>query len=243
MEDNDKVVSRVKKMLALANDEGAAEGERDNALRMAYNLIAKFNLSMSSIENHGTEQRIDEIGDFRGQVWATSVTSSIARLFFCHYYIVRFSATNKMNIQHHFVGKESNAVTARYMAEFVVTSIISEGRKSSRRADQGSAWRRSFFIGAADRIRARVMEMRNEEEVTNKAEVSTGTSLVIADYYKTEALKNNEWLSQQGIRLVKGKSKPTKGATSGDAYASGDAYGKTIQLNRQVSGEGQRKLN
>jgi len=35
-----KVLERVKKMIALGNDSAATEAERETALRMAYNLLA-----------------------------------------------------------------------------------------------------------------------------------------------------------------------------------------------------------
>jgi hypothetical protein len=232
---DEKIISRVKKMLALANDAGAAEGERDNALRMAYNLIAKYNLTMESIETHGQEQRLDEKGSFHGAPWSVSVTNSIAQLFFCKYYVAKHEGEGRRDYGHHFVGKESNAVTARYMAEFVVTSILNEGGKAMRREKETSAWWRSFCIGAADRIRVRVQELRQHEQEANRPAASTGTALVLADVYRTELVANDEWLKAQGVRLRKGGG-AGRGAASGDGRAAGDAFGKTIQLNRQVGG-------
>lgn len=227
----EKIIGRVKKMLALANDSGASEGERDNALRMAYNLIAKYNLSMSSIESHGEESRVDESGSFRGQPWVVSVVSSVAQLFFCKYYFVKKKG---MNYDHHFVGKDSNAVTARYMAEFVVTSIIAQGRKESRAIGESSAWRRSFFMGAADRIRSRIIELRKEEGDSNKKDVASGgTSLVLASVYDSERKANEDWLASQGVSL-RTKKITSKVAAHMSGYSSGDSFGKTIQLSRQV---------
>lgn len=228
---DDKIISRVRKMLALANDDGASEGERDNALRMAYNMIAKYNLSMSSIESNGAEVRIDECWTYRRQPWTISVTNSIANLFFCNYYYVKI----KGNVaQHHFVGKDSNAVTARYMAEFVVTSIIAQGRKESRAIGEPSAWRRSFFMGAADRIRSRIIELRKEEGDSNKKDVASGgTSLVLASVYDSERKANEDWLASQGVSL-RTKKITSKAAAHMSGYSSGDSFGKTIQLSRQV---------
>lgn len=236
----EKIIGRVKKMLALANDSGASEGERDNALRMAYNLIAKYNLSMSSIESHGEESRVDESGSFRGQPWVVSVVNSVAQLFFCKYYFVKKKG---MNYDHHFVGKDSNAVTARYMAEFVVTSIIAQGRKESRKVGEASAWRRSFFMGAADRIQSRIREMKDEASASNKADVASGgTSLVLSSVYDSEKEANEAWLESQGVRL-RSRKITTKAAAHRDGYASGDSFGKTIQLNRQVGSTKQGALS
>lgn len=43
------ILEKVKKLLALAGNAGATEGERDNALRMAHGLLAKHNLDMADL--------------------------------------------------------------------------------------------------------------------------------------------------------------------------------------------------
>jgi hypothetical protein len=64
------ILEKVKKLLALANDKGATEGERDNALRMAHGMLAKHNLDMSDlhrhVQHHGRTNR-GSVLDFR--VW------------------------------------------------------------------------------------------------------------------------------------------------------------------------------
>ena len=108
----DKIIERVKKMMALANCTGAAEGERDNALRMAYNLLAKYNLSMSQVEAHDNtpqEERESQKAKFVVYPWARQIASLVGSLFFCNYYFMR-SATGKQ-ADHVFIGKASNVAT------------------------------------------------------------------------------------------------------------------------------------
>jgi hypothetical protein len=62
----DKILSRIQKMLALANDLAATEGERDNALRMAYNLMAKHNLDMVTVEARNPTSPVLTSRTFRG---------------------------------------------------------------------------------------------------------------------------------------------------------------------------------
>ena len=69
----DKGLERVKKMLTLANDAGATEGERDNALRMAHATLAKHNLTLSEAEAAGStpeEKRCDGAIETRNMPWA-----------------------------------------------------------------------------------------------------------------------------------------------------------------------------
>ncbi len=50
--DNEKVLDKVRKLLALANNEAASEGERDNAMRMAHKLLTMHQLEMADVDAH-----------------------------------------------------------------------------------------------------------------------------------------------------------------------------------------------
>ena len=56
----EKILDKVKKLLAVANNEAATEGERDNALRMAHNMLAKHNLAMADLDEHNKLEGRDE---------------------------------------------------------------------------------------------------------------------------------------------------------------------------------------
>lgn len=90
--DREKVLGRVRKMMALANDKAASDGERDNALRMAYNTLAKHNLSMAEAEAAGAKSEEPRERGFtmsRDQPWCRTVAHAIANLFFCAYWYDR----------------------------------------------------------------------------------------------------------------------------------------------------------
>ena len=46
-DERNKILARVRKLLNLANNAAATEGERDNAMRMAHATLAKYNLSLA----------------------------------------------------------------------------------------------------------------------------------------------------------------------------------------------------
>src|SRR5215472_4319088 len=83
---SEQILARVRKMLALANDAGATEGERDNALRMAHATLAKYNLDLAAAEIAGGEDeradslepRVEQAGKFGGWAWAQHIANSIA---------------------------------------------------------------------------------------------------------------------------------------------------------------------
>lgn len=225
----DRIIDRIKKMLTLANDQAATEGERDNALRMAYATMAKHNIDMGRVESHGAEKRMNFDNAGWSMIWACHIHNIIADLFFCKYY--RGRKINGTKLEHHFVGKESNAVTAAYMATFVVTSILKEGRSNGWH--NLSSEMRSFGLGAVNKLAERVREIKRSEEQKQESS-SAGTALVLASVYKTERDANLAFLKDEcGINLKPGGR--GRGASNEQAFRQGQDFGGRINLNAQVS--------
>jgi hypothetical protein len=222
-----RIIDRIRKMLALANDLAASENEREVALRMAYNLLAKYNLELEDVQHKAKEEpRINNSNVCFGMPWVRLVSRSIAELFFCHHYVGE--KINSTQITHHFIGKESNAITAAVMADWITKSILKECR--ARYKYNLSADSRSFASGAAERLYERIQEMRKEAEQANSG--GDGKSLVLASVYRTEADANTRFLAEQGIKLRTLKGRST--SYGANAYGAGREFGNTINLNRQV---------
>jgi hypothetical protein len=229
--DNDRMIDKIRKLLALAGAESATEGERDNAMRMAHGLMAKHNIEMSQIDQalrNREDPREQQNDTFYGRPWARQVAAASAKLFFCEYL---YRAASKGKDTHHtFIGRRSNAITAMELAKYLVQSIEKESRKLARANYWGNGERRSFALGAASAIRARVLKIIAD---STSVETAPGTALVLANLYQVEKVENDKALALWYPKLRKGKG--GKAATSGEAYASGHAYGKTVSLQRQVS--------
>lgn len=231
----EQILKKVQKLLNLGNNQGATEGERDNAMRMAHGLLAKYNLDMADIESAAEEARETKAGEpreehtttFYGRPWARNVCVSIAKLFFCHYLYTSHKKATR--VKHYFIGRHSNAITAALMAEFVVKSIMREGNKQKRSEYQGNAWLRSFCWGAAHRVGDRVNKLVAGED---ESQEGTGTSLVLASYYETEKNANAVMVKQLYPKTKTGRG--GKGYSGGDAYHRGKAFGGTVSLNTQV---------
>lgn len=227
------ILDKVKKLLTLANNAGATEGERENALRMAAGLLAKHNLDMTDYHIHvQQEDREDHTNATFGMMWCKQVSNSIAKLFFCKYYFGK--KINGTKIEHHFVGKASNAATAALMSEYVISSILSECRK--RWKHNLAPESRSFSMGAARVIAERVKDMIKEA----KPEGSNSTSLVVVELYKTELEANMAFLEAGGTSLIRAKVRQT--GVIGSAYDAGKEHGGTIGLNAQVTKTNQLRI-
>lgn len=231
-----KILNRVRKMMRLAADAGATDGERDNAMRMVHSTLAKYNLDMAQVE--ATTGKVEEARerhhkDYLGKPWAIRISHSLARLYFCHYFysVLGGNAGPTQKARHTFVGRTSNVVTAQEMAQFIVESVNKEAQRYRRSSGAGYAEYRAFAQAAAERIRHRVEHLINESK-TKGVEATPGTSLVLASLYPCEEDSNKNWLVSQGVKLAKGRSESV--AFGRDARTAGDSFGKSVSLHRQI---------
>ena len=224
----EKVLARVRKMLALSGDHAASEGERDNALRMAHATLAKYNLSIGDADVV-EEPRTDGQACISPHPWARYLIDAIAQLYFCKTFFYRYKDKRQV---HHFIGRQSNVTTAIEMAQFIVGSINKEARRRARENPYTIGYERAFCKGAASEVWHRCKEIREAAERQDQPQASTGTSLVLASLYRTELEKNALVIAEKvgTLKGIKGKTR------SADYYAhnAGQQYGKTLNLHRQV---------
>lgn len=224
---SDRVLDKIKKMLALGKDAGATEGEREAAMHHANLLLRKHNLSMMDLPpDQHTEAREEQSSTISADKWARSLASSVASLFFCNYYYCRTASAGKD--EHYFIGKQSNVVTAAYMAEYLIKSVKREATK--RYKSPTSPEGRSFCVGTVNTIRRRVEEMKRSAA----PDAAPGTAVVLANLYKLERDANEQWLANKGVTLHTAKAR-TDNSIVGDAYYAGREHGKSVSLNQQVS--------
>ena len=223
-----KVLERIKKMLALGNDSAATEGERENALRMAYNLLAKHNLSMNDLPGDANnEPREKGEVTISADKWARSLANSIAELFFCKYFYQTTNTSGKD--RHFFVGRVSNTITTIGMVEYLTKSIKREATK--RYGSPTSPLGRSFCVGTVSTIRNRVSAM-----LMSDTEDAPGTALMVISLRKREVEANGEWMEGTGTVLVTGKTRADNSLRS-SAYHAGKDFGKNVSLNAQIGAQ------
>jgi hypothetical protein len=221
----DKILSRIRKMMAIANDSAASEAERDTALQMSYRLLAKHNLTMLQVEDQGSREvrgTYEEQG--WSQTWAKHVCLNVAKLFFCEYYIG--DKINATKCVHHFVGLESNATTAMLMSSYIINSILKEGRK--RYTHNLSPETRSFALGVVARLSQRIAELIKQTQ----QDATPGTALVLIDLYQSEK-QANEALLPANLEAKRSRSSSVKRG----AYESGKEFGSSINLSKQISAD------
>lgn len=243
--DMSKVLGRVRKMLALAGDAAASEGERDNALRMAHATLAKHNLSLAEVVAQGgtDEDRLRQAFFADGGPWARRCADAVGGLFFCyHVYVPRRVPGQGGKITHFYVGKASNVATAIELSQFVIGSIWRESARYARERGLGSRERWSFAKGASERVWRRCCQLREAAEAPT-VRGAPGTALVLASLYASE-------LEANAARYLELAGKPPKEMRSRErnpafgALLDGRDYAETISLRRQVRSDevNQRKI-
>lgn len=226
---SEKILEKVRKLLAMANHENANETERETAMRQAHALLTKHGLDMVSVSEH-ERSKMDPRDWYKHEDWSMAWTrqarQAIAKLFMCTY--VLGSKINGTRQVHYFVGRESNATTAEYMSIFVIGSILKEGR--SRYGHNLSPGTRSFCEGAASRLRDRVDEMVAAK--VQEVQASTGKGLALIDLRTEEESENANFISG---KTTSRKQVARNTSIDGAAYRAGQAHANNIGLNVQVS--------
>jgi hypothetical protein len=239
--EKDRVIRRIQKMLRLANDAGASEGERDNALRMVHATLAKYNLTLAGVEGAGgsgqEERRGEHTFDMVGHAWARTVVNGISKLMFCEYFYVRL---DQRFIRNYVIGRESNAITAIEMARYVTKNIEAEAGRKTREFRADGKFHRDFCKGAASRIYVRCERLRAEAEKESAAAPvdqlrANGTAIVLASVYQVEQEANKDYIQKHHGKLKEGVNRQTR--PSHIAYALGAAHGDKVQLTRQVGAD------
>jgi hypothetical protein len=248
--DKARILEKVRKCLALANNEGGTEAERARALAQAGKLLASVNLTMSAVTGEN-EDRVRHFHDFTPEMaeWPRAALGGISRLFFCKYY--RQSA--KDGVKYFYVGRAVNVATCQLMVEYVMVNIVKEAKKRAAQSKLASVigtsmpgtgfgkdWEYGFCLGASEAVRVKCEELIKQREAEGiEGEEGSGTALMVVSMSKQETHANMAFLETLGVNLV---VSGIKQAQNGAAYAAGAKHGSSINLSRQVAHSGGPKL-
>lgn len=207
-----KVIDRLRKLLALANDKRANEAESQLAMEHAQQLMLEHNLTMATVEARGGEKEVRLKEETKKNLmfkWQRELFENVARVNFCFFSLVRKETASGERIVggYEIIGRQSNVVSARnmyeYLAETIARLVKQECGPSS--AQQFSKYANSFRLGCVDRLSSRLRErydekieaqsrMAREANAAGRHPASTSNALVIVmdDYIQQEKDLNND---------------------------------------------------
>jgi hypothetical protein len=231
MNENERIIERIKKTLNLAENAGATPAEAERAMEQANKLLAKHNLTLADIER-GTKEILREeiIIEFKNAPAMRRVANAIAQVYFCEYLF--FKRTDK----HLFVGEQANAATTVGMVEFVLEMMIKGGKKAAKEAMllPPSSAKTAYMHGFADAIVEKARKLIAENKAHRGDSSGAGTALVLADQYKTEKAANQALIAQKYGKTSQTKRRARRNLDY-ESYTNGFTDGTKVGLNTQIN--------
>ncbi len=234
----DRIVERIKKLLALATSQNPHEAAL--AAAKAQELLFRHNLSMAMVEaateGGANSDYVNDRFDSGGWMhWRRRLLAAVARNNFCRG--VSYQGTREVGI----VGEPHNVTVVKHLYAFLVREIIrlaDTGVRADRTLDEEErrAWKRSFYLGAVRTIAQRLTEQR-ERDVNadpNAAALVVRKDQELEDAYREHfpGLHPDDHASDEEEeappkRADRGPRRPRRD----DGYRAGLIAGRTIPLN------------
>lgn len=172
-----KVYDRLSKLLRLARDGGATEGEANNAMEMAQKIALANNLDIATIELEGGSAgedaaRMKDVASGEGKrswaqyPWQQALMAEIGRVNFCYVEVKWGTKAWKEGrgkfrpIGYTIIGRKSNVVNAKEMFTYLILTINrlllehNGGDASQNMSRYSNSWKE----GCAERLRERLTE-------------------------------------------------------------------------------------
>lgn len=214
-----KLASKLQKLLNLARDGGATEGEANNAMEMAQRIARENNIDIATIEMAGGDageeaQRVKDNASGQGSRswamyrWQQELMAQIAAVNFCYVTIsYTYNGRRSRPTGYNLIGRKSNVIMAKEMFTYLITTINrllldhNGGNAKLNMSKYSNSWKE----GCADRLRERLEErhtkaleeQRREANERNAAArhpaAATGNALVVV---MTDFAREEEWLNR-----------------------------------------------
>jgi len=214
---DDKLLDRIRKLLAMAGDAGSPN-EAAIAMRRARSLMDKHQIEEMDLKQETSDLGVAKVVYF--EQWTGRLALQIARLNDCIADISTGSAGLPIV---RFKGYLVDAVTSQEMFPYL-TAVAMRGAE----AFKGKKQKESFFVGFSAGIREQVDLILAERQ-----------SQVLGDGRALVIVKGDIVRAEFGDQQY-GKSR--RASYDSATYASGVAAGKTASLNRQCTGAAQGRL-
>ena len=232
----EKIIGKIRKLLALGGNAGATEAEAALAMERANALLAQHNLSVAEVGEEPTDDISHTAAGTTDRKWEGALWDAAAQLNFTDYFYVK---TNRGLFRHYVVGRPINIEATRLMAEYLATTVQRLGRDAAKAfpTKERRVYRLSFRVGCSDRIGSRARLIRRErekEETSTNVEGGTINLPALASLYKQEHSAIEAFYKAMGIILESGRSRRSVGNVR--AYVDGVAAGNDVSFNKQVGG-------
>jgi len=243
-DDKDKVISKIQKLLALA--ESANEHEAALAAERAQAILAQHNLSLDEIKSvrEGDADIVEDASTMtKSYPWRRSIAVRVAELYFCKYFYrtirnYRGNARSGHDL-HCFVGSKQNIAVAKVMFAYLEVTVgrLARQAASTVPAEHRASFVTSFTNACAGRLCIRIKK-RIEAAKRDGIQGEGGNNLpALASLYDRVDLRLSQYLDDHYPDMKetpnRAKMYNIQGAIAG--AAAGDRIGLDQQVNAQPS--------
>lgn len=214
-----KVISRIQKMLNLARDGAATEGEARNAMDAAEATMRKYNLTMAQVEagggagGEGSKRTKDSVKGRAQYEFQQQLMLACAEVNYCVVLkTAQWKGNRSMVTGYTLIGREANVIATRELYDYLnaTTERLAFEYVGSDNRQRLSRRAISFKKGCAERLGQRLRERHQESleeqareaRARNAGPASSGTALVVVmkDFAQDEADANEDlrWGQPEG---------------------------------------------
>lgn len=221
---NEKIVSKIKKLLALSKSEN--EHESQNAMLKVQEMLMKHKLSLkdveeSNIETISTEERETEFTFTKAQ-WKARLGQLIADNLSCYCFLRTYKSRRIV-----FFGRDDDVaiaeITFKYAMDFINSEVGKLRRKAYKEGYSAIGIENDYALGFMSGLKARFDEQKSKHEEWGLVLVKPKE--VIEGY---EEMKKN---------FGKTFSPNTKYQGNADAYYKGEKDGKEFDITNKIASE------
>jgi len=250
----DKVIDRIRKLLALASS--ANENEAQAAAAAAAKLQEEYQIEAAQIELETGEGIDDDIvadaweaeGANRSR-WEDAILLGLCKLHNVKVFVTkkRTLAGKKVAVSNLF-GRTSSIQTVKYTLAFLTNigeRLSREGYAAYLRnastlgyIENGKAWGNSFRVGFGHRVHQRLCELENANRKYREQGINNGNQALVIVAKNDLAVRDAYAAYLRDGKIKLRTSSATGRVSNGNGYAAGQAAGSGVNL----SGGGRGQL-
>lgn len=155
-----EIIKKIQKILRLAHQAGS-EDEAKTAMQMAHDLLAKYDLSLSDLNDFTEDRCTEEFCTFSGKFISGHIkllVDAMCVLFQCRTIFIKDKKHNKISVN--FIGLGADPIVAcqtyQFLLEFASRMAQERKIKSSAKSD--------YFFGFSHSILKRVLEINQQKQ-------------------------------------------------------------------------------
>lgn len=158
----DKIVDKIKKLLALANSSN--ENEAQLASTKAQELMMKYNLELSKIDSKDKDIKSEFIGEARKKVsYKESLVLALINEFFNVQTVsIRRRGDNGNETVHDMIGEKHNVEIAKYVYDFLMMSFEQQFQAYKKETGCPLSSKKSFMTGIYHGFYKKMEETNNK---------------------------------------------------------------------------------